>query len=142
MSEGQAHMRILVVEDNAIIGMDFVLTLQELGHDVNGPHASVDSALTALETFKAEAAILDVDLLDGETSAPIASVLQASGIPFVCVTGYSAGTASLTVPFENAPKLEKPVKRAEFRAVLNSLVASPVTSPPGTSRLVPKVGEP
>ncbi|MDW4499434.1 hypothetical protein R5H30_15675 [Sulfitobacter sp. D35] len=114
-------MKVLIVEDNIVFGLDMVATLQELGHSAHGPCATVKTALDALVSFEPDVAILDVELRDGETSVPVASALQKMQIPFICVTGFSSRSASKAPPFASALKLEKPIERQALRRALKTL---------------------
>ena len=59
--------RILVAEDEAIIRLDLVETLEEAGYDVVGETGRGDEALRLVEELKPDIAILDVRMpgLDG-----------------------------------------------------------------------------
>ncbi|MEG3089377.1 response regulator [Sphingomonas sp. PB4P5] len=84
-----AGRRVLVVEDDYLLGIDLAATLQGAGAEVIGPASSVAEALDMLDPLP-DVASLDVQLGD-ETSFPIADELARRGIPFVFVTG-SANT--------------------------------------------------
>lgn len=101
---------VLVVEDEIIVGMDLAASLEDAGYAVVGPFASCEAALTALENAPAtmRAGVLDVNLGDGATSAPIARRLGALGVPFVFLSGYSAGRNEVFDNFPDAPRISKP----------------------------------
>ncbi len=81
-------MRILLVEDEFIVAMALEAVIDALGHDVVGPVATVDAALSALSDGPApEAAIVDLNLR-GRPSLPVAEELTRRNIPFVFATGY------------------------------------------------------
>ena len=113
--------RILVVEDDAIIGVDLADQLTELGCDVVGVIASVREAIEAIDTIGCDIAVLDVNLGD-ETAAPIAAKLTLLQIPFVTLTGY----ASDQCPPElrtSGPVLFKPVRIEQLWAVVQERLA-------------------
>ncbi len=97
--------RIMVVEDEVLIGMVLVDQLQELGLATVGPFSRVADALKCEEDV--DAAILDVNL-GGEAVYPVADMLSARGIPFVFMTGY--GSASIDPRYAAVPVLQKPVE--------------------------------
>jgi PAS domain S-box-containing protein len=101
--------RILVVEDEPLIAMDFSQTLSEADYVVIGPANSVAQALSLLAQFGCDAAVLDVNL-GGETSEPIARELIKLGTPFVTTSGYSREQQPQIM--QNAPLLGKPVNSA------------------------------
>lgn len=80
--------RILVVEDDALIGIVLEDMLAELGYEVVGPILSVAEGLAAVAERAFDLALLDVNL-GGADSSPIAEALQAKGVPYVLATGYA-----------------------------------------------------
>lgn len=99
--------RILVVEDDFLIGFDFAASLEGLGASVLGPVGSVDDALDLLEeTHNIDGAVLDLNL-GGELSYPVADALAERGIPYVFTTGYDK--ANIAVRFSEVTRCEKPV---------------------------------
>lgn len=101
---------VLVVEDEIIVGMDLAVSLEEAGYAVIGPFASCDAALQALDgdAARLRAGVLDINLGDGVTSAPIAERLNAMDVPFVFLSGYTAGRNALFEQFPDAPRISKP----------------------------------
>jgi len=97
--------RIVVVEDEFLIGLDVSQQLSAAGFEIVALATSVDKArhLVAREAF--DVAVLDINL-GGETAEPVARDLQAAGKPFILLTGYSTektfpwgrGAAVLTKP--------------------------------------------
>ena len=86
--------RVLVVEDEALIGMLLEDGLLEAGAEVVGPACSVKEALELIDQAAADgglsAAVLDINL-EGEAVSPVADHLAALGVPFVFATGYGEG---------------------------------------------------
>jgi DNA-binding response OmpR family regulator len=68
-------MRIIVVEDEAIIALCIGMTLQEAGHEVLGPVASFDSCLKLVEQEVPELALIDINLEKGGSGIDVARVL-------------------------------------------------------------------
>jgi len=79
--------KLLVVEDDAMIGMLLADMLDELGYTVAAEAASIDEALEATRKTDFDLAILDADL-QGRSVSPVADALVARDIRFVFVTGY------------------------------------------------------
>ncbi len=98
--------RILIVEDEALIAIDFSQTLSEAGYTVIGPANSVARALALLEQFGCDAAVLDVNL-GAETSENVARQLIKLGTPFVTTSGYSR--EQMPEVMRAAPLLGKPL---------------------------------
>jgi DNA-binding response OmpR family regulator len=107
--------RVLLVEDEFIIGLDIGQQLAEAGFEVVGPATSVATALRFVAEPGCDVAVLDVNLGD-ETSEPIAWKLRASGKPFVVLTGYS--TDNRLPWFNGATVLTKPPRMADLLSAL------------------------
>jgi len=112
-----AGRRILVVEDEYLIATELKRWLVAAGATVIGPVPSVDRALGLIEDHAPEAAILDVNLGDGDTVYPVADKLGALSIPYLFATGdLKVADASV---YRHRPRLEKPFVEAELvRAVV------------------------
>lgn len=79
--------RVLVVEDEFIIALDLMETVQEMGFQVDGPHAGKQSAITAIEQQMPDFAILDIFTADGEVY-PLADRLTEAGVPIIFHSGH------------------------------------------------------
>jgi PAS domain S-box-containing protein len=109
--------RVLLVEDEALIGMMMKNMLTELGLSVVGPYARMAEALTAARNGTFDAAILDVNL-DGELAYPIADILIDRKLPFAFITGYD--TQSIDERFAQIPTIQKPIARDVLQSVLTT----------------------
>ncbi|SPJ24855.1 response regulator [Palleronia abyssalis] len=114
--------RVLVVEDEALIGMDLVMTLESWGYVADGPHKNCDQAISALTSFEPDIGILDVNLGRDKTSRPIATEMSRLEIPYLFLTGYSASQTAEDDVLRHAPLLGKPVNHMELRRALLDLV--------------------
>ena len=97
--------RILVVEDEYLIGMSLADGLESAGSIVVGPVPSVDKAIKTIESEPhIDAAILDVNL-GGVLAYPVADMLIARKIPFVFTSGYEDNVLrSRYAQIKNCPK--------------------------------------
>lgn len=102
-----AGLRVLVVEDDALLAMTTEDLLLMNGMEVLGPVPAAAPALELVAQERPQAALLDVNLGDG-TSAPVAERLRALGVPFLVVTGYE-DLADAEPALRDAPRLAKPV---------------------------------
>jgi CheY-like chemotaxis protein len=68
-------MRILIVEDEALIAMVLADSLEDGGHEVVGPAATMAEALALCEAAPPELAVLDVNLGDGSNGVDVARAL-------------------------------------------------------------------
>jgi len=106
--------RLLLIEDEMLVGMMMHDTLTELGFDVVGPLSTMSEAAKAIEHEDFHAAILDVNL-NGEFIYPLADIVASRGLPFVFVTGYSAD--GIEPRFATVPVLQKPIEIERLQAV-------------------------
>lgn len=97
--------RILIVEDEVLIGMLLEDMLGDMGYVVAATASRVEHATELARDAEVDAAILDVDL-NGHEVFPIAHILADRGVPFMFATGY--GERALPPPFEKYPTLQKP----------------------------------
>lgn len=100
-------MRVLIVEDEILVAMEFEETLTELGHEVVGIAADQPSAL-ALAQLGVDVALVDINLRDGETGIDVGRELaKAAAVVFV--------TANSSLLNDNVPGvigvLPKPASR-------------------------------
>ncbi|MEJ7926165.1 response regulator [Sphingobium sp. AN641] len=110
---------ILVVEDEAMIGMMLEDYLETLGYRLHAVATSVEEACAHARQGGFDAALVDCNL-QGEKAWPIADILVQQNIPFVFATGGMADD----LPNHHAmrPTLAKPftigaVERALERAL-------------------------
>ncbi|QBK31416.1 response regulator [Roseitalea porphyridii] len=82
-------MRILIVEDEALVALDLATQMEDLGHEVVGPAHSVEQAMPLAEGEALDFALLDINLR-GRQSTPVAQALIARGIPLVFLSGYDS----------------------------------------------------
>ena len=107
--------RVLLVEDEVIVGMMMKDVLTEIGFHVVGPFGKVSDAIEVIDRERLGAAVLDVNLR-GEMIYGLADELTGRGVPLVFVTGY--GPEAIDARFANVPVLQKPVDSAALRRVL------------------------
>lgn len=110
--------RILVVEDEMLIGMLLEDMLTDMGHVVVGIVPRVNEALTAVQKEGFDLAILDVHL-NGQAVFPVAEALIERGIPFVFSTGY--GERGLPDQYRGRPILQKPFAKDDLEKTLTAL---------------------
>lgn len=119
-SAQQTSHSILVVEDEFIIGMSLASTLENAGFEVLGPAGSVDEALEILARNRCALAILDVNLGEEETSAPLAEWLKDHGIPFFVTSGYAADQRPNAL--RGVPSFSKPVGARAILAAVQAVL--------------------
>jgi DNA-binding response OmpR family regulator len=121
MPAGEA-VRILIVEDDPLIGFDLAVELEDHGFTIVGVAPTVAKALALFQAHGCDVAILDVNL-GRETSAPIARALAKARVPFIAVTGYSIDQCP--DEFAAVPLLSKPFQTARLVAELRRQMPAP-----------------
>ncbi len=89
--------------------------LQELGCHVVEIASRVETAITSIRARIFDVAILDVNL-KGETSYPVADVLELRKVPFLFATGY--GTEAIPDKYRQRTILQKPFRKQELEEAL------------------------
>ena len=112
---------VLVAEDEAVIALDVAMAISDAGGKVAGPAASVKQALALISTRSIDAAILDVNLSDGDIT-PVAEILLAAGIPTIIQTGVGL-PAELIARFPDLAVQMKPCESECLVAQLAMLIA-------------------
>lgn len=109
--------RVMLVEDEAIVGMMMRDLLEEIGCIVAGPLHSVAEAMPVAQRAELDFAILDVNL-GRETVYPVAELLSARRIPYLFLTGY--GPESIDKRFAGVRVLQKPVDGDALRQLVEA----------------------
>jgi CheY-like chemotaxis protein len=116
----RAALRLLIVEDEALISMLIEHTVRELGHEPAACAHSVSAALNLVGEMPQtiDAAMLDVNL-GGSLVFPVAEALSEKGIPFAFLTGYGAG--GVPARYAEAPIMQKPFSEDDLASALSML---------------------
>lgn len=112
--------RILIVEDDAIIGMLLEEYVLMMGWEPVAVVDGVEPALARISEGGIDAAIVDVHLADGDSGDPVAVALADAHIPFIVATG--GFIAELGSAWKNRPILAKPFTLDSLRAAFGELV--------------------
>ena len=112
-------LRLLVVEDEALVAMAMEDMLSDLGCIVVDVAGTLAQALSRIDALAGEldGAVLDVNL-GGERVYPAADALARLGVPFIFATGY--GPDGLRQLYPQVPVLAKPVLTAALGAALTA----------------------
>ena len=110
-------MRVLIVEDSYLVAASIKSMLTEMGCQVIGPAPSVREALRLVGDTPCDAAILDINLGNGETAEPVAHALVERKLPFFFVTGYTSPRL-LSPEFVARPRLMKPLDRRALKLMM------------------------
>lgn len=107
----EADLRVLIVEDQALLAMELELVLSESGCEVVGCAMDTAGALELAERERPDLALVDINLLDGTTGPEIARRLVSEyGAAVVFLTanpeqipdGYAGALGAVSKPFDEA----------------------------------------
>ena len=115
------QLRILVAEDEMIIGEDLCQTVAEAGYVVEGPFVDIQSTMLAYQKHKPDLAILDVQLGDGIVY-PLAEQMMAEDVPVIFHSGQLTPD-DVAARFPEALAVQKPSPPAEMIANVQRVLA-------------------
>ncbi len=118
---GAAGVRVIIVEDEALLALDMEDQLEEAGCIVVGTAARLEQALDLARTAEFDVALLDMNLA-GERIEPVAELIAARGLPIIFVTGYGQRTLP---PGIAAPVLDKPCTAEKLLPLLSAFRGRP-----------------
>ena len=85
----QLAARVLIIEDEPIIGLDLTRVARELGHKVVGVAATRSEAVTMAEESRPGLVLADVRLADGSSGMDAAAdILRSFDIPVIFITAF------------------------------------------------------
>ena len=108
-------LKVLVVEDEAMVAMLIEDMLEDLGCTVIGSIASLAKACDAAVTADMDVAMLDMNIA-GQKVFPVAQILRERRIPFLFSSGY--GEAGLPEEYLSSQVLSKPFSQESLREKL------------------------
>ena len=104
-------LRVLIVEDQALLAMELELVLGELGCEVVGSAMDRDGALAIAARERPDLALVDLNLLDGPTGPQVArQLVETYGTTVVFLTanieqipdGFSGAIGAVSKPFDES----------------------------------------
>ncbi len=113
-------IRILLVEDEALIALMLEDMVEGMGCAVTGLAPRIALGLTMADTGDFDIAILDVNVA-GENVEPVADRLEAKGTPFIFATGY--GEAGVPLRYRDRPVVAKPFRSEQLEAAINKALS-------------------
>ena len=98
-------MRVLIAEDEFLVGIQLEDDLRSAGCSIVGPFSTLEMATRAARRERFDLAILDINL-NGDMVYPLADELSARGVPFIFLSGYTS--ADLPERFKKSRQITKP----------------------------------
>lgn len=84
---GPNPLRVLIVEDEALVAMEIESMLDMAGHQALGHADDLDSAIKAVEAQKPDLALVDIQLAQGSNGIEVARAMKERGVPVMFATG-------------------------------------------------------
>ena len=116
-----ASSRLLLVEDELVVGMFMHELLETIGYRPTEPIGRLCDAMAMAAKERFAGAVLDMNL-NGEIVYPLAELLTEQSVPFVFVTGYAP--RSVDPRFTAVPILQKPVLQDDLAGILQNILGS------------------
>ena len=109
-------LRILVVEDVALVAAAISDELEACGVTVVGPAGRLPPAVVLAHEEPLDGALLDLDL-EGDLSFPVARQLAARDIPVIFITAYD-NPDLFPAEYRGYPRVRKPYDEHELLKLL------------------------
>jgi DNA-binding response OmpR family regulator len=103
--------RVLIMEDDPLIGMLLAELLEEEGYDVCAIAATAADGVTAAAQYRPDLVIADAQLGDGSGISAIEEILRTGFVPHLFMTGNISRVKALR---PDAVVIEKPFHTAEL----------------------------
>jgi len=113
-------MRVLLVEDSWQLGMALKSLLRSFDAEVDGPVATTADAERLISEHVPDAAVIDINLRQGERSYGLIDRLIGLDVPVIVTSGYS----DLPMVPAKAHILEKPISEERLIAILRSVAGA------------------
>jgi CheY-like chemotaxis protein len=104
-------LRVLVVEDEAMVAMMLAEVLEAMGHDICGIQATESDAVAAAARCSPDIMIVDVWLADGNGVSAVEQIRRTKFVPHVFVTGDLAMVQALR---RDAVIIQKPYREPDL----------------------------
>ncbi len=116
-------LRVLVVEEDTMIGRVLAETLKELGYVVCAVETRAANAMAAAERCRPDLMIVDVGLSEASAVAAVREILRGGFVPHVFVTGDVLRDLSLG---PEAALIQKPFREPDIvQAIQRALAGKP-----------------
>jgi DNA-binding LytR/AlgR family response regulator len=80
-------MKVLIVEDEALLALELESEVEIAGHEVVGVALSSKQARDLMQSTQPDFAFVDIHLVDGPTGIDVGRDLAQKGVPYVFVSG-------------------------------------------------------
>lgn len=112
-------LRVLVVEDDVMIGAVLAEMLTEMGHAVDGIESTEATAIAAAYRLRPHLMIVDVCLLEGSGVAAMEAILRTGPQPYVFMSG---DVSRVKVLHPGAVTLQKPFRESDLHRAIRRAI--------------------
>ena len=116
-------MKVMVVEDDAIIGMDIEHRVRRLGYEVTGVADTAEEAIELAADTKPDIALMDIRLrgdIDGIDTARM--LKEQFSLPVIFITAYSdLKMRSRALDLNPLGYIVKPIREVELKNTLEEV---------------------
>jgi DNA-binding NtrC family response regulator len=116
-----AALRILVIEDDVMIGMLLAEVLETMGHHVCGVESTEADAVAAAARCCPDLMIVDVWLADGNGVSAVAEILRAGPMPHFFVSGDITLARTLK---PDAEVIQKPFREQDLVLAIDRAIGT------------------
>jgi DNA-binding response OmpR family regulator len=118
-------LRVLVVEDDTMIGMVLAEMLEDMGHEVCAIEATEADAVIAAVRCRPDLMIVDAQLGDGSGVSAVEKIGRTGSIPHLFVSGDISSVKALR---PGAVALQKPFHEADLARAIQCAVGAAAAS--------------
>jgi DNA-binding response OmpR family regulator len=124
-SSGACGKRILVIEDEPLLALEWARTLADDGYLVIGPAANVADVKRLIGKAHIDGALLDAKVI-AEPVDEIALMLVGQNVPFAVLTAYAG--ERVPAAYLGAPTLAKPFSEEDLLTTVECLLDRPAVA--------------
>ena len=115
MPKPMISLRVLIIEDEAMIAMLYSEVLTELGHATCAIATTEEEAFSFASTLKPDLMLVDMHLHEGSGTGAVTRILASTFIPHIFISGDAIRSQA---SFPHAIQLQKPFNEHQLaRAV-------------------------
>jgi two-component system, response regulator PdtaR len=118
-------LRVLVVEDEILIGMLLAEALGAMGYDVCAVEATEAGAVAAAARCNPDLMIVDARLRNGSGISAVEEILRAGWVPHVFVSGETSSVHALR---PRAIVIQKPFRETDLNRAIQRALDAPASS--------------
>ncbi|MDQ0505808.1 response regulator [Xanthobacter agilis] len=112
-------LRILIVEDDAVIGMHLAEVLEGMGHDVCSIEATEAGAVAAADRDRPDLMIVDAWLQDGSGVCAVKTICRNGHVPHVFISG---DVARVKAALPAAVVVQKPFREDVLARIIQHVI--------------------